>query len=681
MANRLYALIHGCSSPPSPVTEEVFSIDCSIQDGGEVSKVFFKATGFLVAIFVLPVLPAFAWYFLYGRAWRQQALSTELVAAHRADGSALRRLAMLLLKPLPEEEPATFPVLLLSEAEGEQKDDDAAVESAEAADTGITSAGGPGTQAVPSKTSSQPGPLKEPSLLAPAEAAAAAADPGSDELAAEMVELIESPEAEEEGGALAQPRSRLSGAAPAAAVASLAAKPSAARSVASAARSVDTSPGDATAADSDAQLRAVTLAKQRARRLRENIKKRAEERAEWRQGRDAADPVALVGPDLEAPPTEDAVTQRDELDLLVDEILLGALIGGGCRVHIASEVPTGVDAMERATKAKLEAAAAEKRARAGKGKNAASAEAEVVGPAQGLEGHPTGHGGSNAAKRVRYRAQQLWTIGSGTSQSGDSATTTAEAAPSAPPLKDDATDSDNAAKDADAAIARQHPALLRVGSTIVRIPRLATTKESTRLEVVMEAAANFARLEDGEPEDLSTCYVNYFWVSVICTVFFMCVAGPVAGQNSRLPAPFRACPVGTPLFLLNWPAACWALVAAVSFVPCAGGLPSPRARCSSSAASTSMRTLRTPSTTDRRARGRPRTICQHLPLRVCAIVQRALDALYLYQRLSPPPRLTASLTLAHPPPRPRRPLPPLSLSPRRSSSCTTWACAASKEPT
>lgn len=63
---------------------------------------------YLVSIFLVPLIPALVWRFLYFRAVRRRVIADALKAAHRAC-PALRGLAVKLLLPQPEEDPLDFP--------------------------------------------------------------------------------------------------------------------------------------------------------------------------------------------------------------------------------------------------------------------------------------------------------------------------------------------------------------------------------------------------------------------------------------------------------------------------------------------------------------------------------------------------------------------------------------------
>lgn len=93
-------------------SQEVFSLDCSLEDSG-ISKVYNKATGNLVAIVVVPLVPALLWRVLYFRAIRKQVVAEALKAAHR-ENSGLRDLAIQVLVPQAEEDPRDFPVLYVA---------------------------------------------------------------------------------------------------------------------------------------------------------------------------------------------------------------------------------------------------------------------------------------------------------------------------------------------------------------------------------------------------------------------------------------------------------------------------------------------------------------------------------------------------------------------------------------
>lgn len=89
---------------------QVFSVDCSLSDD-VISKVFNKSLGYLIAVFILPAIPAIVWRILYLRAVRQKAIGRALVDVHRADGTRLRDLAIRMLLPMPEEDSQDFPRL------------------------------------------------------------------------------------------------------------------------------------------------------------------------------------------------------------------------------------------------------------------------------------------------------------------------------------------------------------------------------------------------------------------------------------------------------------------------------------------------------------------------------------------------------------------------------------------
>lgn len=74
-----------------------------------------QATGYFVAIFIAPLLPCLVWVPLYSRAVQRKELSDALRAVHRADGAALRACAARLLGPQPEEDPLDFPLLRVEE--------------------------------------------------------------------------------------------------------------------------------------------------------------------------------------------------------------------------------------------------------------------------------------------------------------------------------------------------------------------------------------------------------------------------------------------------------------------------------------------------------------------------------------------------------------------------------------